>query len=256
MAMAMMGTQPRTQPWGGELSKAEVRLAANLALASRVLSAGGHDDLNQGQISARLPGSERFLIKGALTGFDEARPTDMVCASVDAEPLPDPAAPPELPLHQATYAARPDVNAIVHSHAPYSLVFGATSWELHPISHDGAYFAGRLPRFTATSNTVLDLETGESIAAALGDAPALLLRNHGGLIVGRSVREATVLALILERAARLQVMAESTGAAYSHASAEDVRRKREFVYSGTAIKAYWDYCVRRVKAQQRETLEW
>lgn len=237
-------------------SKAETRLASGLALASRILSDGGHDDLNQGQVSARAPGAERFLIKGALRGFDEATPEDMLVAAVDAAQPADPLAPPELPLHQAVYAARPDVNAIVHSHAPYTLIFGATAWEMKPISHDGAYFSGRLPRFTDTSNTVLDIETGERIAAALGPAPAALLQNHGGLVVGKTVREVTILALLLERAARLQVIAEGSGADYAWASAGDVERKRDFIYSSTAIKAYWDYCVRRVQARQPEAAAW
>lgn len=238
------------------MTRAQTRLAGSLALASRILSTGGHDDMNQGQVSARSPGAAEFVIKGALCGFDEAEPADMLLASVDAEAAVDPMAPPELPLHQAVYAARPDVNAIVHSHAPYTLVFGATDLEIRPISHDGAFFAGRLPRFTATSNTVLDLDTGEQIAATLGTAPAALLQNHGGLIVGRSVREATILSLLLERAARLQLIAERSGAAYAWASEGDVEGKRDFIYSGTSIKAYWDYCVRGVRARQPETRAW
>jgi L-fuculose-phosphate aldolase len=246
--------QPVTE--SRERSKAEVRLASSLAFASRILSEGGHDDLNQGQVSARSPGSDSFLVKGALRGFDEASPDDMVLAAVDPTSPADPLAPPELPLHQAVYAARPDVNAIVHSHAPFTLVFGATSWEMKPISHDGAAFAGRLPRFTATSNTVLDVETGEQIAAVLGDAPAALLQNHGGLIVGRTVREATIRALLLERAARLQILAQGSGADYVWASLDDVERKRDFIYSSTAIKAYWDYWVRRIQARQPDTATW
>jgi L-fuculose-phosphate aldolase len=127
---------------------AEARLAVNLAFASRMLSNGGHDDLNQGQVSERLPQSRQFLIKSAMRGFDEAVPGDMILASVDPADEVSPLAPPELPLHQAIYEARSDVNAIVHSHALYTLVFGATDWTLRPISHNGAYFEGRTPRFT------------------------------------------------------------------------------------------------------------
>jgi L-fuculose-phosphate aldolase len=238
------------------LTNAEARLTVNLALASRMLSRDGHDDLNQGQVSARLPGSDRFLIKSALCGFNEARPADMVFAAVDAEQRPAPLAPPELPLHQAIYAARPDVNAIVHSHAPYTLIFGATDWDLRPISHDGACFQGRLPRFTATSNTVLDIATGRAVALALGDCPAVLLRNHGSVVVGKSLREAAVLAQVLERACRLQVIAESTGAAYHVSSAEDVQSKVDYVYSDLAVKSYWDYCVRLVKQTWSEAGTW
>jgi L-fuculose-phosphate aldolase len=200
--------------------------------------------------------SASFLIKSAMRGFNEAAPGDMILAAVDpAEKVP-PLAPPELPLHQAIYEARPDVNAIVHSHAPYTLVFGATEWSVKPISHDGAYFAGRVPRFVETSNTVLDIETGRSIARALQDAPAIFLRNHGGVIVGKSIREAAVLAQVLERACRMQILAESAGAPYHVSSAADIGAKQDYIYSATAFKSYWEYCVRLVQQTAKETLEW
>ena len=237
-------------------SKAESRLAVNLALASRMLSNGGHDDLNQGQVSARLPGIERFLIKSATRGFNEAKPEDMILAFVDPAKTVAPIAPPELPLHQAIYEARPDVNGIVHSHAPYTLIFGATDWELRPISHDGACFQGRAPRFTATSNTVLEISTGRGIARALGNAAAIFLRNHGSVVVGKSIREAAVLAQVLERACRIQIIAESTGAPYQTSSGEDVRAKQGYIYSDMSIRSYWDYCVRLVKQTWKETESW
>lgn len=238
------------------LTNAEERLAINLAFASRMLSNGGHDDMNQGQVSARTPQSGRFLIKSATRGFNEAIPGDMIPAAVNPEDEVSPLAPPELPLHQAIYAARPDINAIVHSHAPYTLVFGATDWNLQPISHDGAYFADRVPRFTETSNTVLEIEIGRSIANALQDAPAIFLQNHGSVVVGKSIREAAVLAQVLERACRLQLLAESTGVRYHVSQATDVKAKQDYVYSALSLKSYWEYCVRQVKQSFRETELW
>ncbi|PYQ20194.1 MAG: class II aldolase family protein [Acidobacteria bacterium] len=243
-------------PEAAALSSAEVKLAANLALASRMLSMDGHDDLNQGQVSARLPGQDRFLIKGALVGFNEAMPAHMILASVDDRERPHPLAPPELPLHQAIYAARADVNAIVHSHAPCTLVFGATDLELKAVSHDGACFDGRLARFTLTSHTVLEIDTGRAIAASLGQGSAALLRNHGGVIVGKTLRQAAVLAQVLERACRLQLLAQSAGVPYHVATAEDIRRKQDYIYSDSSLKAYWDYCVRLVKRSDAEAAEW
>lgn len=237
-------------------SSAEAKLAVNLALASRMLSRDGHDDLNQGQVSGRLPGQDKFLVKEALRGFNEADPGHMLSARVDPAEKPNALAPPELPLHQAIYAARPDVNAIVHSHAPYTLVFGATDLDLQPVSHDGAYFRGRLTRFTLTSHTVLDIETARAIAATLAAGAAVLLRNHGGVIVGKSIRQAAVLAQVLERACRIQLLAESVGVRYHTASLEDVRRKQDYIYSDSSLKAYWDYCVRVVERADPEVRAW
>jgi len=249
-------TAPTTTPPSPELSRAERKLGVALAFASRILSHSGHDDLNQGQVSARMPGAARFLIKGALVGFDEATPGDMVLAPVSSGEAAPPLAPPELPLHQEIYAARRDVGAIVHSHAPYSLVFGATDWELRPLSHDGAFFAGHVPRYARTSNTVLDSETGREIADVLGSASAAFLRNHGAVVVGATVREATIAAHLLERAAHLQIIAEGAGVPYTSAVEADVEAKRAFVYGAPAIRSYWDHAVRRVRAAAPETAAW
>jgi len=237
-------------------SPAESTLAIHLAFASRMLSADGHDDLNQGQVSARLPGSATFLIKQAVVGFNEACPDDMIAAHVDPNLTVDRMAPPELPLHQAIYAERPDVNAIVHSHAPHTLVFGATDLELKPISHDGACFQNRVNRFTQTSQTVLEHAIGKDIAEALGDGIAVLLRNHGGVVVGKSLREAAILALVLERACRLQLLAEAARCEYHVSSASDVEGKQRFIFSRTSIKSYWDHSIRRVQQAWPETREW
>ncbi len=232
------------------------RLRAQIALGARMLSLDGHDDFNQGQISARPPGSDAFFIKNAMCGFDEATPEDTVNVAVDASVPAPPTAPPELPLHQAIYQARPDVNAVVHSHAPHTLVFGATDLPLRPLSHDGACFADGLGLFTTTSNTVLDLETGAAIAAALGGGKAVLLRNHGGVVVGKSVRHAAVFAQVLERACRLQLLAESSSRRYAWSSDSDVKLKQDFIYADLSIRSYWDYAVRRVKRAWPEAAAW
>jgi len=233
------------------------RLAIQLALGGRMLSMDGHDDFNQGQVSARLPGSDEFLIKNALCGFDEVTPDDIVVAQVDHRAEAPRLAPPELPLHQAIYRARPDVNGIVHSHAPHTLVLGATDLALRPVSHDGALFDGAIGMFTTTSNTVLDIGTGDLIAKELpGDAKAVFLRNHGSVVVGKSVRHAAVFAQVLERACRLQLIAEGAGVDYHWSDARDVRLKQDFIYADLSVRSYWDYAVRRATRRWPQAASW
>ncbi|MGW6539145.1 class II aldolase/adducin family protein [Streptomyces sp. NPDC055051] len=233
------------------------RLANQLALGGRMLSLDGHDDFNQGQISARIPGADTFLIKNALCGFDEVTPEDTVTATVDHTQRAPRAAPPELPLHQAIYRARPDVNGIVHSHAPYTLLFGACDLELRPLSHEGSYFVDATGLFTTTSNTVLDIATGDRIAKELGDTGrAVFLRNHGGVIVGKSVRHAAIFAQVLERACRLQLAAHSTGLRFHHSTPEDVRLKQDFIYADLSVRSYWDHAVRRAVRRWPEAEQW
>lgn len=239
-----------------ERTPAQRALVAQLAIAARSLSLGGHDDFNQGQVSARAPGADVFQIKAATLGFDECTPDDILEATVDATVAAPSLAPPELPLHQAIYEARPDVNAIVHSHAPYTLTFGATALPLRAVSHDGSFFENRINRFTLSSNTILDMETGRAVAAALGDSPALFLQNHGGVIVGKSIRHVTIYAHLLERACQLQLLAESAQTPYSSSHEEDVAGKRDYIYSDLSVRSYWDYSVRRVRRVFPESASW
>jgi L-fuculose-phosphate aldolase len=249
MTVALLGQTPM-------LSPAARRLVTLVAIGSRSLSLGGHDDFNQGQVSARLPGSQEFYIKAAVTGFDECSPSDVLRAQVDPAAERHPLLPPELVLHQAIYAARPDVNSIVHSHAPHTLVLGATDLEIRAVSHDGAMFEGRTPRFTLTSNTIIELEVAEAVAGALGGAPAALLRNHGGLTVGRSIRHAVVYAHLLERAAMVQLLAERVPGGYHSSGEADVEAKREFNFADLSLRSYWDHCVSQVRRRWPEVAEW
>jgi L-fuculose-phosphate aldolase len=77
------------------------------------------------------------------------------------------------------------------------------------------------------------------------------------VVVGPTLRAATVLAHALERACRIQVMAAMLpGIPHSVASSEDVERKRSYIYSDTSIKAFWDYCVRTVERNSAEVSQW
>jgi L-fuculose-phosphate aldolase len=232
------------------------QLAVQAAIGSRALSLGGHDDFNQGQISWRRPGSEKFWIKAALTGFDEATPSTFVEAAIDTNAARDRMAPPELPLHQAVYEARQDVACIVHSHAPAGLVFGALDDELAPLTHEGAWLKQQVGRFDLTSNTVLDIAVGRAIARCLGDGMAVFLVNHGSVVVGKSVRHAVVFALMLERACRLQLDALATGRKFAVSSPADVDAKREFIFADLSIRSYWEHTMRRVLRNTPEAAEW
>jgi L-fuculose-phosphate aldolase len=230
------------------LSPIEKQLATHIAIGGRILHDEGHDDINQGQISARIPNDTgHFLIKQVLAGFDEVTPGEVVRCAMDFRVAAHRLAPPEIPLHQAIYAARPDVNAVVHSHAPNSLAFGALDEPLHPISHEGACFHGRYTVFTGTSHTVLEIETGRAIAASLGAAKAVFLRNHGVVVVGKSVKEAIVLATVLERACDLQLRVLASGRPFARSNDEDVKLKQDFIFGDMSVRAFWDHKVRKVR---------
>lgn len=227
-----------------------------LALASRILSSHGHDDFNQGQVSSRLKGSDGLVIKKAMSGFMCAEPTDMIACAVDpAEPAPA-EAPPELPLHQAIYRARPEIGAIVHTHPENALVFGATDYEIEAISHEGSFFLGGIPRFTESSQTILNYNMGVQVAKCLGENSALFLCNHGIVLAAKTIRQATVLAIMLERACRIQLLAKATTTQYRTSSAHELSDKKEYIYSDVALKSYWDTSVANLYQRFPDVKEW
>ena len=179
-------------------------LREQVAWACRILALEGYADLTLGHVSARGPEGE-IWIKRKGVALDEVEPEDVV--AIDDT---DAVLHLETVLHTGVYAARPDVGAVVHGHPPHGTALASTRGELSLLTHDAVLFADGLPRFD-DPDLIVDAEQGERVAAALGTHRALLLNNHGVLVVGKDVPWAVLAAVTLERAARLQAIASALG---------------------------------------------
>lgn len=217
-----------------------------LTTASHILYVEGQNDFNHGQVSARRGTGETYWVRGAAMGFDEVTSESFALCDMQGTRLAgNVAVPPEWPIHSAVYGTHADTNAIVHTHAPNALIFGARRRALVPISHDGCLFGDGPGYFDMTTNTVLDMATAHALVEALGSARALLLKNHGLVTVGSNIKEAVILALCLEQACALQLRAEAAGH-ISGSDEDDVVSKREFIFSPVAISTYWSYFERKL----------
>lgn len=229
-------------------------ILGRLTTASHILYIEGQNDFNHGQISARRGSGGQYWIRGAAMGFDEVTPDSFGLCDPDGTRCTGKVAiPPEWPIHSAVYARHPKVNAIIHSHAPNALIFGARQRPLVPISHDACVFQDALGYFDLTTNTILDMATASRMVDALGAGKAILLKNHGLVTVGSNIREATILAICLEQACALQLRAEAAGQ-LSGSDEADTRAKNSFIFSDVAISTYWSYFERklaRVRAGQQ-----
>jgi L-fuculose-phosphate aldolase len=179
-------------------------LREQVAWACRILAAEGYADLTLGHISARGPERDVW-IKRKGVALDEVEPDDVVSLE-DADAV----LHLETVLHTGVYRARADVGAVVHGHPLYATALGATDAELELLSHDGILFAEGVGRFD-DPDLIVDDEQGERVAAALGSGRAVLMQNHGVLVVGKDVPWAVLAAVTLERAARLQSIASALG---------------------------------------------
>ena len=121
--------------------------------------------------------------------------------------------------------ARPDLNAVIHTHAQHAVAFSSLGKELLPVNNDGGYFYKRLPVFSETTDLIVTPERGKAVARCLGDRNALLLRNHGIVAAGRTLEEAVWIAIKLERACRVQLMAEWAGGPKFICEGDDLEKK-------------------------------
>jgi len=181
-----------------------------LASACRILASEGHESGLAGQVTARgeQPGTWWTLQFGY--GFDEATPERMVLVDEDLKPLEGGRPNPGTRFHVWIYRKRPDVKAIIHTHAPYASALAATGQPLKTIHMDSAMLHGTAHLADWPGVPVADDE-GRIISAALGGAKTILLANHGLLAAAASVEEATYLAVFFERAARMQLRAMAAG---------------------------------------------
>jgi L-fuculose-phosphate aldolase len=179
-------------------------LREQVAWACRILAREGYADLTLGHVSARGPDGE-IWIKRKGVALDEVEPDDVVSIE-DA----DAALHLETVLHTGVYRLRADVGAVVHGHPPYATALGATAADLALLTHDGILFAEGVGRFEDPDLIVED-DKGDRVAAALGARRALLMQNHGVLVVGKDVPWAVLVAVTLERAAHLQSAASMLG---------------------------------------------
>ena len=115
---------------------------------------------------------------------------------------------PQSSLHQAIYKARADVKSIFHFHSPAVILLSVVGQTIRPIHNYSAIFYEGVPLYTGTGQVESPARAGD-MAKLLGNAKALMLRGHGAVVVGQSIRE--VCMLFLEESARLLAEAMRLG---------------------------------------------
>lgn len=121
-------------------------------------------------------------------------------------------------IHSAIYKARPDVMSVIHSHSPAVIPFGVTGARLRPICHMSGFLGAVTPvfeiRHSAGESTDLLISSqalGESLATTLGKANVALMRGHGSVTVGTSIKQVVYRGIYTESNARLQSEASRFG---------------------------------------------
>jgi ribulose-5-phosphate 4-epimerase/fuculose-1-phosphate aldolase len=117
-------------------------------------------------------------------------------------------------IHSEIYKAHPEITAVVHSHSPAVIPFGVTSLPLRPIFHLSSFLGAGVPVFEireaggpATDMLIRTPALGAALAGTLGAAVVALMRGHGDVVIGRSLKEVVFRAVYTEVNARLEAEA-------------------------------------------------
>jgi ribulose-5-phosphate 4-epimerase/fuculose-1-phosphate aldolase len=212
----------------------------DLAAAYRLIALEGMDDGIYTHISARLPcgpgGEQRFLLNPFGLRFDEVTAANLVTVDETGAVIDDPHGSgvnaAGFTIHSAVHMARHDAVCVLHTHTVAGVAVSSNKEGLLPLNQWSAQFYDRIA-FHDYEGIALDLEERARIVADLGDKSVMLLRNHGTLLLGRSVAEAVKLALNLERSCKAQVAALGMGLTpivLSHDVADHTARQYQSMY--------------------------
>jgi len=208
---------------------AEWQARCDLAAMYRLLDHFRMTDLIYTHISARVPGTaEHFLINEYGMLFHEARASDLIKIDLDGaivEPQPRPRRvnTAGFTIHSAIHAARHDLTFVIHTHTAAGAAVAAQLHGLLPISQQALQFHERIG-YHDYEGFALDPDERARLVRDLGPHKAMILRNHGLLVGGRTAAEAFSKIYLLERACAIQVQALAGGAPLVIPD-EEVRRR-------------------------------
>lgn len=192
-----------------QVSEVEWRTRVDLAACYRLVDMVGMSDMINSHISARIPGTEHFLINPYGWLFDEVTASSLVKVDLDGTILPpNPAElginPAGYVVHSAVHEARPDVGCVIHTHTRAGCAVAAMKCGLLPISQKAMRFWGRVS-YHDYESVVVNLEERQRLAQHLGTNEVMILRNHGLLTASTTIQEGFNSHLALNRACEFQV---------------------------------------------------
>lgn len=223
------------------MSTAAGDIRSRVARACRVLGRLDLTHTTTGHVSARVAGTDRFVIRArgpaeAGVRYTEAEQVIEIdgnghtLGNLDAGTM----APLEVHIHTEIYRCRPDVDSVVHIHPPIVVLFTICDEPLLPIY--GAYdaFSARLaiegvPCFER-SILIDQPHLGRELAATLGQKSTCLMRGHGITTVGANVEEAALAAIHLNQLAVMNYQARQLGTPRS-ISLEDQSATLDLAYT-------------------------
>ena len=247
-----MSSAPKTASVRDQVSEAEWQARVDLAAAYRLVALYGWDDLIFTHISARVPGQQHhFLLNPYGMMFEEVTASSLVKIDLDGQKVmesPYFINPAGFTIHSAVHAAREDALCVMHLHTDYGIAVSAQKKGLLPLSQQ-AMFALASLGYHDYEGLALDAAEQPRLVTDLGTSTYLILRNHGLLTVGRSAAEAFLAMFLLERACKIQILAQSGSAELVEIPKEIVKRvdsQLKAVTLGQGAELTWPGLLRKL----------
>jgi ribulose-5-phosphate 4-epimerase/fuculose-1-phosphate aldolase len=202
-----------------------------LAITFRIFARYGYDEGIAGHVTARDPEfADRFWVNPYAVHFSRVKTSDLLLIDeagriMEGGRRTNKAA---FLIHSSIHRARPDVVAVAHAHTIHGRAFGSLDKTLEPIVQESCAFYRDHVVFGEYQGLVLQQAEAERIAVHLGGHKAAILRHHGLITVGRSVEEAAWWFITMDRACRIQLLAEAAGSPRVMTEAEAVLAHRQF----------------------------
>jgi HCOMODA/2-hydroxy-3-carboxy-muconic semialdehyde decarboxylase len=194
-------------------------LIEDLVTANRILATQGIVD-SFGHVSVRHPDNPKRYLLSRSRAPERVETADIMEFTLEGDPYNETKGrKPYLErfIHGAAYEARPDVMAVIHNHSPGVIPYGVTGRKLKPIMHMCGMIGHEVPiwdqrtKFGDTDLLVVNMAMGRDLAKKLGKGRTALMRGHGAVIAGFSVRHAVYVSIYLELNAKLQMQAMQMG---------------------------------------------
>ncbi len=198
----------------GSVSAEEWQTRVDLAAAYRLVAHFRWDDLVFTHITAKIPGTEHFLINPYGLMFDEITASSLIKIDIAGNVLQEtsfPINPAGFVIHSAVHSARHDIQCVMHTHTLNGVAVSAQKRGVLPISQ---FSIGVLPGLAYHDYEGIALRDEEKprLVADLGDKTFLMLRNHGLLTVGPTVADAFAFMYFFEATCAVQLRAQAGGA--------------------------------------------
>ena len=154
-------------------------------------------------------------------------------------------------IHGEIYKRRPDVQSVVHCHAPALIPFGITKGELQPVYHMSSFLGEGVPKYEIrdaggmTNMLVRTAPLGAALAEDLGDHPMVLMRGHGATMVGKTIRHSVYRAVYAALNAQIQMDAMRIGGEVTYLAKEEADNYERYI--DEVIHRPWNMWVREVE---------